>query len=193
VSVHGANRLGCNSLLDLVVFGSRMGEAIAAYCSKADRQEPTGDTEKRINDKINRLLTSSGPEDVAKLRKELQNVMTEKCSVFRSEEMLREAVDNLALLRRRFSEIGLHNRGRHLNYELEDALELGNMLAVSEAVVASARARRESRGAHYRSDYLERDDLNYMKHTICGRAGGTMEINWKPVSVTTFQPKPRGF
>jgi succinate dehydrogenase / fumarate reductase flavoprotein subunit len=130
---------------------------------------------------------------VAKLRKELQNVMTEKCSVFRIENVLSEAADELVGLRKRFSEIGLQNRGRRLNYELEDTLELGNMLAVSEAIVASASARRESRGAHYRSDYAERDDVNYMKHTICRRAGGTMEINWKPVSVTTFQPKPRGF
>jgi succinate dehydrogenase / fumarate reductase flavoprotein subunit len=193
VSVHGANRLGCNSLLDLVVFGSRAGDAISAFCSKADLIKPAGDTEKLIYDKIDRLLNSSGPEDVAKLREELQNTMTSKCSAFRSEQVLGEAAGVLADLRNRFSEIGLHNRGRRLNYELEDALELGNMLTVSEVVVASALARKESRGAHYRSDHPERDDANYLKHTICGREDGVMTIGWKPVSVTTFQPKPRGF
>ncbi len=189
VSVHGANRLGCNSLIDLAVFGKRAGKASAEYSSDCDYEAlaPEG------MDIISDLLESEGDEEIHKIRAEMREIMTKYVSIFRSEESLLEALNEIKALRKRARRIRISHKGGVHNMELREALELRNMLSVADVVIVSAINRIESRGAHTRIDYPDRDDVHWLKHTLIWKKNGELEVSYKPVTITRFQPKERKY
>ena len=193
VSVHGANRLGTNSLLDILVFGRRAGKRMAA--DLADLPAPAGDPEAEasVQGMVSGLLSGTEGERPAVIRTELQEVMFSKCGVYRTDELLTEARDAVASLQARARRLRVDDRGCRYNTDLTDALELGFLLDSAEATVASALARTETRGGHAREDFPERDDEDWLKHTFVSRSPGTGEIalDYKPVVITKFEPKPR--
>jgi succinate dehydrogenase / fumarate reductase flavoprotein subunit len=193
LSVHGANRLGCNSLIDLVVFGNRAGRAVGEYAAEVDWPElpPNAETEAMQN--LRDILDSDGAERVPAIREEMQSLMTEKCSIYRDRAGLETALNELWALKERYGRLGLINRGGVHNHELREALELGNMLHVSEAILRSALAREESRGAHFRTDHPERDDGGLLKHTLVTRSPEGLALSYKPVAITRFQPQERRY
>jgi succinate dehydrogenase / fumarate reductase flavoprotein subunit len=193
VSVHGANRLGCNSLIDLVVFGRRVGINAAMHAKEKDLPPIPEQAESIAEDKLNNLLGRSANERLPVLRRAMQCLMTEKCSVFRSEKGLRQALTEIRQLENRRLSVGLANKSQVFNYELEEAFELGNMLKIAETIVFSALQRNESRGAHYRSDYPERDDEQWLKHTLLQIAPQGFKTLYKPVSITRFTPGKRRY
>jgi succinate dehydrogenase / fumarate reductase, flavoprotein subunit len=192
VSVHGANRLGCNSLLDLVVFGRRAGRKImdglphlkAGVAGKEAFLD-------RAGSKIQALKGRGKGEKAWVLREKLQGTMTEHGSVFRREEGLAEALTVIADLKGRYGEISLDDRGLPFNTDLLEALELDSLLTLAEAILLSARARKESRGAHFREDFTERNDENWLKHTLIRMTEGGPALSYRPVRITRFEPKPR--
>lgn len=194
VSVHGANRLGTNSLLDLIVFGRRAGKHIAEYVQDvnfADLPENPDDT---VRDRIQRIKESQGTESMEEIRTELRNNMMDNVSVYRSEESLTKMKDILSDLESRYEHISVMDKGSLFNTDVLDALELGYLLEFSTAMVESALARQESRGAHYREDFQDRDDENFLKHTLAYlKEDGSIELDYKPVSITRFQPKERKY
>ena len=193
VSVHGANRLGCNSLIDLVVFGRRTGLSILNEI-KARLVHPLPvQAESLVLDKINSLLESHGTERTAGLRESLQCLMTEECSVFRNGKTLEDALGQIRQLKKRFLNVGLTNKSRVFNYELQEALELGNMLRVAEVIVYSALQRQESRGAHFRSDYPQRNDEEWLKHTFVSETPSGLKESYKPLSAGRFTPETRRY
>jgi succinate dehydrogenase / fumarate reductase flavoprotein subunit len=193
VSVHGANRLGTNSLVDLVVFGKRAGLDIVDYVSKNPPTPLPADAAQLVSSRIDGLLASAGGERVAVIREEMQKVMTLLCSVFRDKNGLTQALSGIRALQGRLASVGLSYRGKRFNYELEEALELTNMLNLSEVIVYSALQREESRGAHFRNDFPERNDAEWLKHTMIFHAAQRLEARYKPVVVTRFEPKARKY
>ncbi len=193
VSVHGANRLGCNSLIDLVVFGRRTGNSAALHAKEKDFPVLPQQAESVVIDKISRLLSSSGNERIPFLRQEMQQLMTEKCSVFRTAYELEQALEQICQLKKRRLNAGLDNKGKIFNYELQEMLEFDCMVKIAEAIVFSALNRKESRGAHYRSDYPERDDANELRHSLVIGAPEALKITYKPVSITRFTPEKRRY
>jgi succinate dehydrogenase / fumarate reductase, flavoprotein subunit len=194
VSLHGANRLGTNSLGDLIVFGKRTGVAAAKYANQTNLEPITDDADKRTEDMIAQIKNSSGAESVSKIRAELQQTMQDNASVFRTEETLSLQVEILKTLFERYKNIGITDRGERFNTDLIEAIELGFLLENAEAFVHSALNRRESRGAHAREDYRERDDVNFLKHTMIFKGEvGKPEIKWKDVVLGKYEPKPRTY
>jgi succinate dehydrogenase / fumarate reductase flavoprotein subunit len=193
VSIHGANRLGCNSLIDLVVFGKRTGRSIREFVESVDWSELPNIIEEESKQELKRIFESEGIEKVHAIRNEMQALMTEYCSIFRNSNGLRRALKELQDFKDRYDEIGLTNKGRIHNYELKEALELRNMLQVSEAIILSALSREESRGAHYRTDFPDRDDKSWLKHTIVHKSSKGLELSFKPVEITRFQPMERRY
>jgi succinate dehydrogenase / fumarate reductase, flavoprotein subunit len=194
VSLHGANRLGTNSLGDLIVFGKRTGIAAAKYANQTNLEPITDDADKRTEDMVARIKNSSGAESVSKIRSELQQTMQDNASVFRTEETLSTQVEILKTLFARYENIGITDRGERFNTDLIEAIELGFLLENAEAFVHSALNRRESRGAHAREDYKERDDVNFLKHTMIFKGEvGKPEIKWKDVVLGKYEPKPRTY
>jgi succinate dehydrogenase / fumarate reductase flavoprotein subunit len=193
LSVHGANRLGTNSLIDLVIFGRRAGLSIAEFVSENPIINLPEGIEEAVDWKINSLLNSTGNERVSELRLEMQHIMTQNCSVFRDKKSLEEALDKIRKLRDRFKNVKLGNGEKTFNYELEDALELENMLKLAESIVFSALEREESRGAHYRNDFPERNDEKWLKHTLLFQMPDRLSCSYTPVTITRFQPKPRKY
>ena len=191
VSVHGANRLGCNSLLDLVVFGRRAGRQmirdLGALALSPLQEKPDA----RIREKINRLKGKTKGERPSTLRSEMQQVMSASCSVFRRREDLVRALEKIRGLKARYRDVVLDNHGRRFNTDLLDALELEYLLNLAEVIVVSATAREESRGAHFREDFPERDDPNWLKHTLALKTENVPHLFYKPVTITRFKPKPR--
>ncbi|HET8628517.1 MAG TPA: succinate dehydrogenase flavoprotein subunit [Thermomicrobiales bacterium] len=195
VSVHGANRLGTNSLVDLVVFGRRAGKAAARFIKDADYAPLPPDPEGFARDQVERLLSrADGPtERPGEIRRTLQVEMFDKAGVVRNAQKLREMQDILVDLQQRYQRVAIDDHTRHFNTDLLEALELGYLLDVAECIVAGALARTESRGAHYREDYPDRDDANWLKHTLVYKTSGGVRLDSKPVSITTFQPKERKY
>jgi succinate dehydrogenase / fumarate reductase flavoprotein subunit len=193
VSVHGANRLGCNSLIDLVVFGKRTGISVTKHAKEKDLPALPQQAESIVTDKVNRLLDSRGNERVAVLRARMQRLMTEKCSVFRNGDELEQALDQICQLENRLLNVGLDNKSKIFNYELQEALELGNMLKTAKAIVFSALQRKESRGAHYRNDYSVRNDEEWLRHTLIRVTPEGLKTNYKPISITRFMPEKRRY
>ncbi len=194
VSLHGANRLGTNSLGDLVVFGRRAGIHAARFAKDQDYYELKEDHLGPSRETIERIKASRGKERVAAIRAELQQSMMDHASVFRTGELLRKQVEILKELMDRYRNISIDDKGDHYNTELIEALELGYLLEVSEALVHSALNRTESRGAHAREDYPERDDQNWLKHTLAYKRGdGKVEFRYKPVVLGRFEPKARTY
>jgi succinate dehydrogenase / fumarate reductase flavoprotein subunit len=197
VSVHGANRLGGNSLLDLVVFGRAAGMHIEEAMRQGVSYRDASDEDiERAMSRLDRLDASSGGESVAEVRKALQTCMQNNFGVFRSEEYMKKGVAELAEIRERVSNLHLPDKSNAFNTARLEALELGNLLEIAEATAISALERRESRGAHARDDYQERDDENWLAHSMCDpgtKQLGKRAVNFKPRTVDTFEPKIRTY
>ncbi len=193
VSVHGANRLGCNSLLDTVVFGRRAGRTIGGFLKTAERAEMPGGAVERARDVVESLLARGGEERVGALRKELQEAMMQRCSLFRDEQGLKGLLQRIRQLKERAGRMAVDDRGRRFNTELLEAVEFGHLLNLAEVVALSALQRRESRGVHYREDFPERDDTDWLKHTFAFRRGEGIEFRYRPVTITRFQPLERRY
>ncbi|MDX3214980.1 succinate dehydrogenase flavoprotein subunit [Streptomyces sp. ME02-6991-2B] len=198
VSVHGANRLGTNSLLDINVFGRRAGVAAAEYSADHDYVELPETPAQFVVDQVERLRASTGNERVAQLRKELQETMDANVMVFRTEQTIKTAVEKIGELRARYRNVSIQDKGKRFNTDLLEAVELGNLLDLAEVMAVSALARKESRGGHYREDYPNRDDVNFMRHTMAYRevgADGTesIRLDYKPVVQTRYQPMERKY
>ncbi|GAA2396065.1 succinate dehydrogenase flavoprotein subunit [Streptomyces glaucosporus] len=198
VSVHGANRLGTNSLLDINVFGRRAGIAAAEYAATADYvdlpEDPAGFVERQVES----LRSSEGTERVTEIRKALQETMDKNVMVFRTEQTLKEAVEEIGALRKRYKNVSVQDKGKRFNTDLLEAIELGNLLDLAEVTAVSALARKESRGGHYREDYPNRDDVNFMRHTMAYREVGddgteSIRLDYKPVVQTRYQPMERKY
>ncbi|MFD8218141.1 succinate dehydrogenase flavoprotein subunit [Streptomyces sp. NPDC059697] len=198
VSVHGANRLGTNSLLDINVFGRRAGIAAAEYSAKADYVELPEDPASQVVSQVEHLRNSTGTERVAALRLELQECMDANVMVFRTEQTIKTAVEKIAELRERYRNVSIQDKGKRFNTDLLEAIELGNLLDLAEVMAVSALARKESRGGHYREDYPNRDDVNFMRHTMAYREVGddgteSIRLDYKPVVQTRYQPMERKY
>ncbi|MDT0434281.1 MULTISPECIES: succinate dehydrogenase flavoprotein subunit [Streptomyces] len=198
VSVHGANRLGTNSLLDINVFGRRAGIAAAEYSKDAPFVELPENPAELVVSQIERLRSSTGTERVAVLRRELQETMDANVMVFRTEQTIKTAVEKIAELRERYRNVAIQDKGKRFNTDLLEAVELGNLLDLAEVMAVSALARKESRGGHYREDYPNRDDVNFMRHTMAYREVGddgteSIRLDYKPVVQTRYQPMERKY
>ncbi len=200
VSVHGSNRLGTNSLLDINVFGKRAGIAAAEYAKTAEYVEIPENPTAFVEDQIAMLRAATGTEKVAVIRKELQDTMDANMQVFRSEETIREALAKIEELRDRYTRIAIQDKGKRFNLELLEAIELGFLLDLAEVMTVSALHRKESRGGHYREDYPNRDDENFMKHSMVYRdPSAEMEgikgirFDTKPVIFTRYEPMERKY
>jgi succinate dehydrogenase / fumarate reductase flavoprotein subunit len=193
VSVHGANRLGTNSLLDLVVFGRRAGKNISQYIRSRRPGRVPRDTVGESRSRVGQLLQSKGKERLQHLRQEMKETMTSYCTVFRDEKGLRHALREIGALKGRYHRIGLSDRGRRFNYELMEAFELGHMLLQAEAILLGALAREESRGAHFREDFPERDDGRWLRHTLVQLTPDGPRLSDKPVAIGVFEPKARTY
>ncbi|MGH9268249.1 MAG: succinate dehydrogenase flavoprotein subunit [Acidimicrobiales bacterium] len=194
VSVHGANRLGTNSLLDIVVFGRRGGRAMAGFVATAEPVAVPAGFEQAVLARIEALRAPARGERVAPIRDDLQAVMTAKASVFRSEKSLAAAQVAVVQLRQRWEAASIDDMGSVFNYDLTEALELGYLLDLAEALVVSARARTESRGGHYRVDHPLRDDANWMRHSLVRRDDqGRLEVASKPVTPGPYLPMERKY
>jgi succinate dehydrogenase / fumarate reductase, flavoprotein subunit len=193
VSVHGANRLGTNSLVDLLVFGRRSGIRLAEFCREAPLpglQPGSGDPARSA---LEQLRRQRGPERPAALRAEMQRCMTDHVGVYRDAAGLTEAVRTLGTLKERFGRIGLSDSAGAWNTEVLEAYELGCLLDLAEVTAASALHRTESRGAHFREDYAARDDARWLNHTLAYRETAGIRFERKPVSITKFEPKARTY
>jgi succinate dehydrogenase / fumarate reductase flavoprotein subunit len=195
VSVHGANRLGTNSLLDILVFGRRAGIAMAEEVRRAPPPEPDAGAEASVTAGLDELLSRTEGERPAVIREELQETMFARCGVYRSAALLMQAWGEVDDLRARARHLVVQDKGRRYNTDLGEALELGFLLDCAEATVASAVARTESRGAHAREDYPDRDDANWLKHSFAFRwsDGAPPRLAYRPVTITRFEPKPRTY
>ena len=200
VSVHGANRLGTNSLLDINVFGKRAGQYSVEYAKTAKQVPLPENAAHDVLAMIEKVRKSKGKEKIAQLRKELQDSMDKNAQVFRTEETLQEAMDKIEELRKRYENIAIQDQGKRFNTDLLEAIELGFLLDLAEVTVVACRERRESRGAHLREDFPNRDDKKFMVHSMVYKSdktdkktGTNMKIDWKPVVITNYQPMERKY
>ncbi|QWS34147.1 succinate dehydrogenase flavoprotein subunit [Curtobacterium aetherium] len=201
VSVHGSNRLGTNSLLDINVFGKRSGNNAAEYVQTAEFLPLPEDPAANVRGMLEQLRASSGTERVSVLRKELQEEMDKNAQVFRTDESLARVTETIHTLRNRFMQVSVQDKGKRFNTDLLEAVELGFLLDLAEVVVYSARNRKESRGGHMRDDFPKRDDENYMQHTMAYLTGDPhssladdhITLDWKPVVITRYQPMERKY
>lgn len=191
VSVHGANRLGCNSLLDLLVFGRRSGLAMKRVIQQFRHGPLSNDPLKIWEERIKNLFNSRGKEKADEIRRRMQSLMMEVGSVFRNEEGLKNGMEEIRLLKERYQQIRVVNQRKAFNFELMEAMELGHQLNLSEVILFSALHRRESRGAHYREDFPGRADRYFLKHTLVFQTSKGPEVRYKPVKITRFQPEAR--
>jgi succinate dehydrogenase / fumarate reductase flavoprotein subunit len=195
VSVHGANRLGTNSLLDILVFGRRAGRSIAEDVKAEGGALPTvsAGAEEPVRDEIEALRNRPRGENAQHIRLELADAMMADCGVFRTAQSLNDMTRKLRDLRARYADVAIKDTGRVFNTELLEAREVGYLLDCAEATVAAALARTESRGGHYREDFPERDDTHWLKHSLAFKREGGPDLRYKPVTITKFQPKPRTY
>jgi succinate dehydrogenase / fumarate reductase flavoprotein subunit len=191
VSVHGGNRLGCNSLLDLVVFGKYAGLKAAEYANQAEFEKLPEEAEAGSRSQFEALKNGSGKENVFKLSNELKKVMFADVGIYRNEKDMLSALEKVRELKARFKDVTVTDTGKIFNTELLNAWELGNMLEIAEVIAMSAANRKESRGGHSREDFPDRDDQNWLKHTLIWNKDGKLEIGYKPVVITKHQPKAR--
>ena len=193
VSVHGANRLGTNSLVDLVVFGRRGGKHMAEYCKQASFRPINKDAAAKDGAaQLDRLRNSNGDERPGTIRKEMQAMMDDKVGVYRTGAGLEEALDKIHELQARYKRIRVEDKGYKWNTDLMEAWELGALLDLAEVTAFAALARTESRGSHYREDYPQRDDVNFLKHSLVWK-NGTLTVKYKPVRITRIQPQERKY
>jgi succinate dehydrogenase / fumarate reductase flavoprotein subunit len=194
VSVHGANRLGCNSTMECAVFGRRTGRAMAKFINAgAEKASLPKDALERGKAKVEGLLVAKGKESPAAIRDELQQTMMVNCGIFREEKLLQKQLEIIKSLQERYKGIQVAYKGQRFNTELLDAAELGNMLDFVESIVVGGLGRTESRGAHYRTDFPKRNDANWLKHTLAWKTEAGIRLDYKPVVITRFQPEERKF
>jgi succinate dehydrogenase / fumarate reductase, flavoprotein subunit len=191
VSVHGANRLGTNSLLDLVVFGKHAGLRAAEYAKGVEFGTLSQEAEADARTQFEALRNGSGKENAFDLSNEMKNVMFSDVGIYRTGSGMENALDKILELKDRYKQVKVSDTGKIFNTELLNAWELGNMLDVAEAVTVSALNRTESRGGHAREDYPQRDDENWLRHSLIVKKDGKLDIRYKPVVITKFQPKAR--
>ncbi len=193
VSVHGANRLGTNSLLDIVVFGKHAGQDAAQFCQQNDWPELPEETWQPSQAAIERILNNTGEDNAARIRDEMQAVMMDHVSVFRTAEGIQEALEKIHELQERVQHVTVSDKGKRFNTELLEAIELRNLLDLAEVTAQSALNRTESRGAHYREDFQQRDDENWLKHTFVRKENGKIQFEYRPVVITKYQPQERKY
>jgi succinate dehydrogenase / fumarate reductase flavoprotein subunit len=194
VSVHGANRLGTNSLLDIVVFGRRGGAHMASFAREAELAPLPDKATAPTLDMLNGLLSRDRTVNPVDVRTDLQNEMFDRAFVERNEQGLKEMEEVLSNLHDRYAEVGVQDKGSIYNTDLMEAVELGFLLDCAETLVASARARTESRGAHYREDHPLRDDANWLKHSLAYRKDDrTIDLEYKPVKMGPYIPMERKY
>lgn len=200
VSVHGSNRLGTNSLLDINVFGKRAGIAAAEYAKTADFVELPEDPEAYTVQLLEHVRTSDGGERVAAIRKDLQDTMDANMQVFRSKETLEQALADIAALEERYQRITVQDKGKRFNLDLLEAVELGFLLDLAKVMTVAALHREESRGGHYREDFPDRDDENFMKHSMAykdeaatSESVAGIRLDTKPVIFTRYEPMVRKY
>jgi len=193
VSVHGANRLGTNSLLDLVVFGRRAGKKIAEFLKTAEHSDFKSNPAEKSDRIISKLMSQSGAEKISAIRRELQENMMDKCGIFRNNTDLVQMKQIIGQLKERYKNISLTDKGTVFNTDLMEAIELGNLLDIADTINETALDRTESRGAHTREDFPNRDDANWMKHSFIKKDGEGSKISYKPVVKTRFEPMERKY
>jgi succinate dehydrogenase / fumarate reductase flavoprotein subunit len=194
VSVHGANRLGSNSLLECVVYGRRTGAAIAQYVQTRKLPEVNGDryiTETETQ--IQALLDQPGQYRIAQIRQAYQDCMTDHCGVFRTAAVMREGLAKLKEIQQKYTQIRLDDKGKLWNTEITEALELRSLLIVGDMILTSALNRQESRGSHFREDFSQRDDQNFLKHTLAYYSPAGIDLDYMPVVVNMFEPQERKY
>jgi succinate dehydrogenase / fumarate reductase, flavoprotein subunit len=189
VSVHGANRLGGNSLLETIVFGRRAGTHAAEYVAGVPPRAVTALTLRSEEARLRQLFESKGPERAWQVRDELGRVMSQNLGIFRTKQSMTEALTRVRALKHRATLLRLEDHGKVFNTDLVLALELQSLLEVAETIVTGALAREESRGAHYRSDFPRRDDGNWLKHTLARRTPEGPALSYAPVRITKYPPK----
>ena len=193
VSVHGANRLGTNALLDLIVFGKYSGLKAAEYSRQNDYPDLPEEPAAYAREQLEGILNSQGEERMIDISREMKEVMFDHVGVFRVEEGMQQAVDKIRELKERFKNVRIDDSGDKFNMNLIEAWELSNLLDVAEVTAVSAVARTESRGAHSRDDYQDRDDENWLKHTLAWLEEGGVRLDYKPVDISQYQPKERSY
>ena len=194
VSVHGANRLGTNSLLDINVFGRRAGIFAAEYAASAEFVDLPDNPAAIVESLVSELKESEGTERVAAIRKELQETMDLNAQVYRNDETLNKALSDVKKLQERYKQVGIHDKGKRYNTDLLEAVELGFLLELAEVLVVSALARKETRGGHAREDYQTRDDEKFMKHTMAyPDSDKGVRLDYKPVTMTRYEPMERKY
>ncbi|WIY03606.1 succinate dehydrogenase flavoprotein subunit [Amycolatopsis mongoliensis] len=197
VSVHGSNRLGTNSLLDINVFGRRAGIAAAEYALAHEHVELPENPTALVEEQLSGLLSEHGDERVADIRKEMQQTMDSHASVYRTEDTLKQALTDIQALKARYQRITVADKGKRYNTDLLEAVELGFLLELAEVLVVGAIARKESRGGHAREDYPTRDDTNFMRHTMAYKQGtglsSDIRLDYKPVTFTRYEPMERKY
>ncbi|RMG14747.1 MAG: succinate dehydrogenase/fumarate reductase flavoprotein subunit [Cyanobacteria bacterium J055] len=194
VSVHGANRLGSNSLLECVVYGKLTGSAIASDVPK--RKFPEVDEGRYLREakqQIQELLDRSGENRINSVRQALQDAMTEYCGVFRTEELMRQGIEKLGELQQQAQNVYLDDKNQLWNTEIVEALELQSLIVVAQTILTSALNRQESRGAHFREDFPQRDDENFLKHTLAYYSPAGIDLATMPVVINMFEPKERKY
>ncbi|MFC9255267.1 succinate dehydrogenase flavoprotein subunit [Amycolatopsis thailandensis] len=197
VSVHGSNRLGTNSLLDINVFGRRAGIAAAEYALAHEHIELPENPTRVVEEQLSLLLSEHGDERVADIRTELQKTMDSHASVYRTEDTLKQALTDVQALKERYERITVSDKGKRYNTDVLEAVELGFLLELAEVLVVGALARKESRGGHAREDYPNRDDTNFMRHTMAYKEGAALSadirLDYKPVTFTRYEPMERKY
>ena len=193
VSVHGANRLGTNSLVDIIVFGRRGGKAMKGFVKKTELPSLPSNPDAEISARIDALRQGSGSETVAQIRQELQSEMMNKAGVFRIQAQMEQVLQKIGELKQRYKQIRLKEVEKIFNMELLEALELGHLLELSEVTVTCALNRQESRGAHSREDFPKRDDANWLKHSLAHKEGDKISLSSRPVVITKFKPQERKY
>jgi succinate dehydrogenase / fumarate reductase flavoprotein subunit len=193
VSVHGANRLGTNSLVDLLVYGRRAGLEMAVYCRATEMPEVAAEADGPVRAELEELRGRREGESPVELKAELAATMMDNVGVFRTGEMIATAVRDVAAIRERYGRVRVQDGGSVFNTDLLEARELGYLIDNAEAMAHSALARTESRGAHSREDFPERDDAGWLKHSLAYRGESGPTLRYKPVTITRFEPKPRTY
>jgi len=197
VSVHGANRLGGNSLLETIVFGQRSGAAMVRYVQGLEKtRQGAAALEAALREekaRVEELLRREGTEHPGRLHEELRNTMFYKIGIFRQESEMMEGLAKIRELKERVKKIYIAHKGRRYNLDLARNIELEGMVELAEVIAVGAIARKESRGSHYRLDYRERDDANWLKHTLAYRTEDGPRLDYKPVTITKYQPEARRY